>query len=178
MISFSMSPIFLVILVFLSFISESLTTFKKEKCPGPNEKYRFCGSRCPMTCVGKWSVCFPSCTKGCFCKAGYIRSGLPGLDAKSSHDSKELESDLGECISLKECFHLRKEQKNKQKNHKSKGKQPQQTQAQAQGQTTTTTASTSASSALPGTPLQTATDITTTMTQTQAQSQAQQSGDR
>nr|XP_022910516.1 zonadhesin-like [Onthophagus taurus] len=45
---------------------------------GPNQQYQVCGSRCPDYC-GKdpETSCIQLCTRGCFCKPGYIARTNP-----------------------------------------------------------------------------------------------------
>ncbi|XP_077284921.1 zonadhesin-like [Arctopsyche grandis] len=43
------------------------------KCVGPNEEYKSCGSACPPTCEKRISTCYVPCVGGCFCINGYIR---------------------------------------------------------------------------------------------------------
>ncbi|KFM77647.1 Zonadhesin, partial [Stegodyphus mimosarum] len=49
-----------------------------DQCPkgicGTNEEYNNCGTACPPTCSKPNPVCTKQCTRGCFCKKGYIRN--------------------------------------------------------------------------------------------------------
>lgn len=65
-----------------------------------NEEFQECGTACPDTCANKDEIrpCIMVCRSGCFCRNGFVRSGVNNGDKAS----------LGPCVSMEECENILK----------------------------------------------------------------------
>jgi hypothetical protein len=63
---------------------------RKPRCYRPNTVYKFCGTRCPLTCstLNHPPPCTKECVQGCFCRRGYVLSHPRGRCIRKSRCPK------------------------------------------------------------------------------------------